>query len=96
LGILITKVGNIIIYKHDSKTLKLVHKFILLYRFKTWAFACGRRGLVNNINVNPENHRLCAAHFDNEMFTNSQKSRLRLDATPKKQLARYFVDFQSD
>jgi hypothetical protein len=46
----------------------------------------GRRGLVNNINVNPENYRLCAAHFDNEMFTNSQKNRLRLDATPKKQL----------
>jgi hypothetical protein len=57
----------------------------LLYRFKTWAFACGRRGLVNNINVNLENYRR-AAHFDNEMFMNSQTSRLRLDATPKKQL----------
>jgi hypothetical protein len=58
----------------------------LLYRFKTWALACGRRDLVNNLYANPENYRLCAAHFDNEMFTNSQKSRLRLDATPKKQL----------
>jgi hypothetical protein len=58
----------------------------LLYRFKTWALACGRRDLVNNLYANPENYRLCAAHFDNEMFTNSQKSRLRLDATPKKPL----------
>jgi hypothetical protein len=31
LGILITKVGKF--YKHDSKTLKLVHKFILLLEF---------------------------------------------------------------
>jgi hypothetical protein len=46
----------------------------LVYRFKIWALVCGQKDLTNDINVNPENYRLRAAHFEDKMFADAKKS----------------------
>lgn len=53
------------------------------YRSKEWVVSCRRKDLLNkNTKYLYNNCRLCANHFEDGMFLNFKKNRLKPDAKP--------------